>query len=100
MESSTNKKEGDFFSDEVNGKEKRKLKAQRENSGTVWSGLGMFGMVGWSVAVPTLLGTALGSWLDKKHPVTFSWTLSCLIIGLFSGCMIAWYWISKNNKDE
>ena len=100
MEPAENKKEGDFFSKEVSEKEKRKLRAQRENNGSVWSGLGMFGMVGWSVAVPTLLGAAVGIWLDKKYPVSFSWTLSWLILGLFSGCLIAWYWVSKNNSDE
>jgi ATP synthase protein I len=100
MGSYTNNKDGDFFSNQVSEKEKRKLKAQHEDSGSVWSGLGMFGMVGWSVAVPTLLGIALGIWLDKTYRQSFSWTLTCLMIGLFSGCVIAWYWVSKNNKDE
>ena len=27
----------------------------------------MMGLIGWSVAVPTLLGAALGLWLDKNH---------------------------------
>jgi ATP synthase protein I len=35
---------------------------------TVWFGLGMMGLIGWSVAIPTLLGAALGLWLDKRHP--------------------------------
>jgi predicted F0F1-ATPase subunit len=34
----------------------------------VWFGLGMMGLIGWSVAVPTLLGAALGLWLDSRHP--------------------------------
>jgi ATP synthase protein I len=100
MEPAANKNDGDFFSNKIAEKEKRKLKAQQVNSGSVWSGFGMFGMVGWSVATPTLLGTALGVWLDKKHPESFSWTLSCLIVGLSTGCVIAWYWVSKNNQDE
>jgi ATP synthase protein I len=100
MEPSANKKEDDFFSKQVSEKEKRKLKARHENSGSVWSGLGMFGMVGWSVAVPTLLGTALGIWLDKIYHQSFSWTLTCLISGLFLGCLIAWRWVSGNDKDE
>ena len=28
----------------------------------------MMGLVGWSVVVPTLLGAALGIWLDHRHP--------------------------------
>jgi ATP synthase protein I len=59
----------------------------------------MFGIIGWTVAVPTLLGAALGIWLDKKHPESFSWTLTCLILGLLAGCLIAWHWITKEHKE-
>jgi ATP synthase protein I len=87
------------FSQQIAEKEKRKLKALRENKPSVWFGLGMFGMVGWSVTVPALLGAALGTWLDKRYPETFSWTLTLLVAGLFSGCAIAWNWITKENKE-
>ena len=87
------------FSEQIAKKEKRKLTARRTSAGTVWAGLGMFGMIGWSVAIPTLLGAALGIWLDKKYPQSFSWTLTFLVIGLFTGCIIAWYWVSKENRE-
>ena len=95
----TDKKEADAFSKQVGEKEKRKLKTLHENKRSIWFGLGMFGMVGWSVVVPALLGAALGIWLDKIYPESFSWTLSFLIIGLFAGCLIAWHWIAKEHKD-
>lgn len=50
------KKPSDRFREEVGAKEKRKLKAERHKDRDVWFGLGMFGLVGWSVALPTLLG--------------------------------------------
>ena len=56
------------FSQQVGEKAARKLKAQRHVTQTVWSGLGMMGLIGWSVAIPTLLGAALGIWLDKHYP--------------------------------
>jgi ATP synthase protein I len=59
----------------------------------------MFGMVGWSVTVPAVAGTLIGVWLDKSHPVAFSWTLSLLIAGLIIGCLIAWYWVRSEDKD-
>lgn len=105
MEPTANNKENNFFSNEVSKKEKRKLKALNQDTG-VWFGLGMIGMIGWSVAVPSLLGVGLGIWLDKKHPQVFSWTLSLLFIGLITGCIIAWYWVREegkgmhNNKEE
>lgn len=95
----TNKKSGNLFSQRVREKEKRKLRARQENKRSVWFGLGMFGMVGWSVAVPTLLGAAFGSWLDKKIPQSFSWTLTFLIFGLLAGAVIAWHWICKEDKE-
>ena len=98
MESAANDSENNFFSDEVARKEKRKLKAQHQKS-NAWSGLGMMGMIGWSVAVPSLLGAALGILLDKRHPQSFSWTLSLLFVGIITGCIIAWHWVDKEDKE-
>ena len=95
----TDKNETNLFSQQVGKKEKRKLKAIKENKKSVWFGLGMMGMVGWSVAVPALFGAALGIWLDKKNPQSFSWTLTCLIAGLIGGSLIAWHWIVKEDKE-
>ena len=61
-------KDATAFSREVGAKAARKLKAQRKSTQGVWFGLGMMGLIGWSVVVPTLLGAALGIWLDKRHP--------------------------------
>lgn len=91
-------KSGAAFIRQVGAKETRKLKAQRKVTKTVWSGLGMMGLVGWSVAVPTLLGTALGIWLDKRYPGIHSWTLTLLIAGLFVGCLNAWHWVAKEDR--
>ncbi|MBW2166973.1 MAG: AtpZ/AtpI family protein, partial [Deltaproteobacteria bacterium] len=71
----------------VGGKEVRKIRARREKNNDVWFGLGMFGLVGWSVAVPTLIGIALGIWIDLKWPSRYSWTLMLLIIGVILGCL-------------
>jgi ATP synthase protein I len=87
------------FSSRVGEQERRKLRASRSGRRSIWFGLGMFGLVGWSVAVPTLLGTAFGMWLDKRYPMGISWTLTWLVFGLFSGCFIAWHWIAKEHRD-
>jgi len=90
--------EKEQFSKEIETKEKRKLNALHEKKRSEWAGLGTFGMVGWSVAVPTVLGTALGLWLDKNYPESISWTLTFLVAGLFIGCAMAWQWVAKENK--
>ena len=86
------------FSREVGAKAARKLKTRRNSTPGVWFGLGMMGLVGWSVAVPTLLGAALGIWLDEQHPGQHSWTLALLVAGLAIGCFNAWMWIAKEDK--
>jgi ATP synthase protein I len=86
------------FSREVGAKAARKLKARRNSVQGVWFGLGMMGLIGWSVVVPTLLGAALGIWLDNRHPGSHSWTLMLLVIGLVIGCLNAWHWVAKEDK--
>ena len=86
------------FSREVGAKAARKLKARRNSTPHVWFGLGMMGLIGWSVVVPTLLGAALGIWLDNRHPGSHSWTLMLLVIGLVIGCWNAWHWVAKEEK--
>ena len=56
------------FSRQVGAQAARKLKAQRVAPTSVWFGLGMSGLVGWSVTIPTLIGAALGIWVDKHYP--------------------------------
>jgi ATP synthase protein I len=58
----------------------------------------MFGLVGWSVAIPTVLGVALGMFLDRTRPVAFSWTLTGLIVGVAVGCINAWYWVKREGR--
>ncbi len=77
-------------------KEQRKVEARREGDKSVWFGLGMFGLVGWSVAVPTVVGALVGYWLDEKFPGSpRSWTLMGIVIGVLIGCLNAWRWMNK-----
>ena len=93
------KKETNVLSQQVGDKARRKLNAQRGEHRSVWSGLGMFGLIGWSIVVPTLIGAAIGVWLDRQYPQSFSWTLSLLILGLLLGCLLAWQWVEKEHED-
>jgi ATP synthase protein I len=85
------------FSRAVGAQEQRKLQA-RQRHAHVWSGLGMLGVIGWSVCLPTMLGAWLGQWLDKRQPGTHAWTLALLVAGLCLGCANAWHWITKEQN--
>jgi ATP synthase protein I len=78
----------------VAAKARAKLRAEHAARQPVWSGLGTLGIIGWSVAVPTLLGILAGSWWDRRHPGAHSWTLALLVTGLILGCVNAWHWVS------
>jgi ATP synthase protein I len=87
------------FSREVGAQETRKLAARRLGLQGVWSGFGMFGLIGWSVAAPTVLGALAGMWLDKRHAGTHSWTIALLVAGLCLGCFNAWNWVAKEEEQ-
>ena len=86
------------LADQVGTKAARKLNARRNNAPGVWFGLGMMGLIGWSVVVPTLLGAALGLWLDQHYPGGRSWTLELLVAGLSIGCLNAWHWVTREDQ--
>ena len=86
------------FAEQADAQAARKLKARRNVAHGVWFGLGMMGLIGWSIALPTLLGAALGLWLDKRHAGTHSWTLALLVAGLAIGCFNAWHWVAKEEQ--
>ncbi len=93
------RKSPEDFSEKVGAKEARKLKARGRKNTDIWFGLGMFGIVGWSVAIPTLLGAALGIWIDSHYPGRFSWTLMFLFLGVCLGSANAWYWVNRVGKN-
>lgn len=85
------------FHREIQRKLARRLKAQRDKD-KQFHGIQVFGIVGWSVAVPMLLGIALGVWIDSKWPSSLSWTLILLLAGLIFGCLNAWFWIEASRR--
>jgi ATP synthase protein I len=83
----------DEWKQNVADKEKRKIRARHHKDRSVWFGLGTFGVVGWSVVVPTLLGLFIGIWIDNTWPSRYSWTLMLFMSGLALGCYSAWNWL-------
>ncbi|WOJ93127.1 AtpZ/AtpI family protein [Congregibacter variabilis] len=86
--------------DEVGRKAERKLRARLRSQHRPWFWLGMFGLVGWSIAIPTLVGVVLGLWIDRRWPGQVSWSLSLLFIGVVVGCLNAWYWVKQESHRD
>jgi ATP synthase protein I len=87
------------LSQNVGEKAARKLMARRNSAQVGWFGLGMMGLIGWSVVVPTLLGAAIGIWLDRHFPGNHTWTLALLVAGLALGCFNAWHWVAREHRE-
>lgn len=83
----------------VADKERRKMRARRSRDRGIWYGLGMFGMIGWSIALPTVIGIAVGIWIDRTWHPPYSCTLACLFAGVAIGCAVAWYWIGRETSE-
>jgi ATP synthase protein I len=79
----------------------KRMKATREHPGpSPLRGIGTFGMIGWSIAVPTVGGAFLGLWLDRVAPQRFNWTIALILGGVVLGSFIAAVWINKEGSDK
>ncbi len=91
------------FRDKAIKNESRKLKVRGKNQMNAWWGFGLFGLVGWSVIVPALIGVFLGLLLDHQEKSSHKWTLSLMLAGLFFGCLLALLMLAKEmfkNEDD
>ncbi|SEK84578.1 AtpZ/AtpI family protein [Pacificibacter marinus] len=78
-----------------------RMKSNRDSPGpSPLRGIGTFGMIGWSIVVPTVGGAFLGLWLDRITPQKFSWTLALILAGVVVGGFIAAAWMNKEGSDK
>lgn len=95
----SNKKE-DRSADDIRRSAERMSRARNAPDESALKGLGAFGIIGWSVAVPTAGGAFLGMWLNRVAPQSFSWPIALILGGLVVGGIIAWSWIDKERPKE
>jgi len=84
----------------VGAHEERMLRRRPAAGPGFWRAVALMGAIGWAVAVPTLIGVAVGAWLDRRWPSPFSWTLTLLFAGLVLGCRDAWTRIKREQEDR
>jgi len=75
-------------------------KSRRRGAYSPLQGFSAFGVIGWSIAVPTVLGAIAGKWLNSAAPQAFSWVLALMLGGLVIGIVVAWEWIAKNQDKN
>ncbi|WP_100640824.1 AtpZ/AtpI family protein [Marinobacter salexigens] len=90
----------DRSADDIRRSAERMKRARNEPGVSPLRGLGAFGIIGWSIAVPTVAGAFLGMWLNKVAPQNFSWPIALILGGVVVGGIIAWSWIEKEGPDQ
>ncbi len=86
----------DSASEAIRRRTEQMQKTRNEPKYSPLNGLGVFGVIGWSVAIPTVTGALLGGWLNEVAPQSFSWPIALILGGVVVGAMVAWNWIDKS----
>lgn len=89
----------DNASDAIRRRAQRMDESRKAPKYSPLSGLGVFGVVGWSVAIPTVAGAFLGMWLNRVAPQNFSWPIALILGGVVVGGLVAWSWIDKSQDQ-
>ena len=85
---------------QVGLRQARMIRRRKEGPPSFWRSVAMVGAIGWSVALPTLIGIAAGTWIDHRWPSRVSWTLMLLFAGLVVGCADAWNRIDRAQRRQ
>lgn len=76
-------------------RERRSERWKKEGERSLWQNLSMVGALGWLIVVPTLLGVALGRWIDGLFETGIYFTGALICLGVGFGSYLAWQRIKK-----
>ena len=84
---------------DVSKKIDRKLNAKTRRQ-FLLRAFSLFGLIGWSVAIPTIICAYIGMYVDRHYPSKYiSYTLYFILFGLVAGGYNAFRWM-KREKDR
>jgi len=84
----------------IASRQARMIRTRTRSNRSFWRPMALIGVIGWTVAIPMLIGIAAGTWIDHRWPSPFSWTLMLLFAGLALGCLLAWTRIKREQEDR
>jgi ATP synthase protein I len=73
-------------------------RGRAEPEPSLGSRLGQIGILGWAVVLPTLMGLALGHWLDRTFGTRVFFSAPLLMIGAAIGLWSAWKWMHRQQR--
>ena len=78
----------------------RDARARRDPEPSLGSRLAQIGILGWTIVVPTLVGLALGRWLDRLVGTRVFFSAPLLMIGAGLGLWSAWKWMHHQQRND
>lgn len=75
-------------------------RGRAEPEPSLGSRLGQIGILGWAIVLPTLLGLALGHWLDRTFGTRVFFSAPLLMIGAAIGFWSAWKWMHRQQRGR
>jgi len=77
------------FASAVGGGDRQILSVVQNPKPGIRIGTEMTGIIAWAIAVPSLVAAAVGRGLDSVVPVSYSWAVPLVVLGLIVGCINA-----------
>ena len=74
---------------------RRERRDRNASDRSFWLSVASMGTVGWTVSVPTAAGALFGRWLDGRLGAGHVFMVFFLLLGLASGCFLAWRLVSE-----
>jgi ATP synthase protein I len=78
----------------------REQMARDEPEPSLGSRLGQIGILGWTIVIPTLLGLAIGHWLDRYFGTRVFFSAPLLMVGAALGLWSAWKWMHRQTRSK
>lgn len=79
----------------VRSRRERRELWEREGEQPLAHKLAMVGSLGWLIVIPTLIGIAIGRWLDAALGTGITFTAALLGLGVVAGSAMAWNRVHK-----
>ncbi|HYS64310.1 MAG TPA: AtpZ/AtpI family protein [Paraburkholderia sp.] len=94
------KPSSDQVADAARQAAERSSRGREEPEPSLGSRLGQIGILGWAVVLPTLIGLALGHWLDRTFGTGVFFSAPLLMIGAAVGFWSAWKWMHRQQRGR
>lgn len=75
-----------------------RLQRREPSAESFWRSLSVLGTVGWSIALPAVVGAWLGHRLDLQLESGVRFTLILLVAGVILGSVIAWRVVREHRE--